>query len=193
LPEKQSHLVEIRQVDVAQSAAVDALAEGVMGTTGPVDICRQRRHRALRHVAFEQRLVAALWLAYGGLGSATPSRVLWAVLGFAIAIYVLAGATALAIVLFGMVLFGFFGETRRTGTVSLMQSKVHDSQRGRVMSTLFLFTQIAGAVGTLTVGLGATWTGLRLPLLVSAIVLTFVWLCVYRRRHAVTQAFAADA
>ena len=137
--------------------------------------------------------VAALWLAYGGLGSATPSRVLWAVLGFAIAIYVLAGATALAIALFGMVLFGFFGETRRTGTVSLMQSNVNDSQRGRVMSTLFLFTQIAGAGGTLTVGLGANWTGLRLPLAISAIVLTLVWLCAYRRRHAVTQAFTAQA
>jgi hypothetical protein len=75
--------------------------------------------------------------------------VLWAVLGFAIAIYVLAGATALAIALFGMAMFGFFGETRRTGTVSLMRSHGDDAQRGRVMSTLFLFTQIAGAVGTL--------------------------------------------
>ena len=133
--------------------------------------------------------VAALWLASGGLGSATSSRVLWAVLGFAIAIYVLAGATVLAVALFGMVLFGFFGETRRTGTVSLMQSHVDDARRGRVMSTLFLFTQIAGAVGTLTVGLGATWTGLRWPLAISAIVLTIVWLGVHRRRGAIIQAF----
>ena len=137
--------------------------------------------------------VAALWLAYGGLGSATPSRVLWAVLGFAIAIYILAGATALAIALFGMVIFGFFGETRRTGTVSLMQSHVDDARRGRVMSTLFLFTQIAGAAGTLTVGLGANWTGIRLPLAISAIALTIVWLSVFRRRHAITHAFSAEA
>jgi len=136
--------------------------------------------------------VAALWLAYGGLGSATPSRVLWAVLGFAIAIYILAGATALAIALFGMVIFGFCGETRRTGTVSLMQSHVGDARRGRVMSTLFLFTQIAGAVGTLTVGLGAAWTGLRLPLAISAIGLTIVWFGVFRRRHAIICAFAAN-
>jgi hypothetical protein len=61
------------------------------------------------------------------------------------------------------------------------------------MSTLFLFTQIAAAVGTLTVGLGATWTGLRLPLIVSALVLTFVWLHVDRRRQAVAQAFAVQA
>lgn len=136
--------------------------------------------------------VAALWLAYGGLGSATPSRVLWAVLGFAIAIYILAGATALAIALLGMVIFGFSGETRRTGTVSLMQSHVDDARRGRVMSTLFLFTQIAGAVGTLTVGLGAAWTGLRLPLAISAIGLTIVWYSVFRRRHAIICAFAAN-
>ncbi|MCW6510370.1 MFS transporter [Lichenifustis flavocetrariae] len=137
--------------------------------------------------------VAALWLAYGGLGSATASRVLWAVLGFAVAVYVLAGATALAIALFGMLLFGFFGETRRTGTVSLMQSHVDDARRGRVMSTLFLFTQIAGAAGTLTVGMGANWTGLRIPLAISAITLTIVWLGVFRRRHEITHAFSADA
>ena len=137
--------------------------------------------------------VAALWLAHGGVGSATPARVLWAVLGFAIAIYVLAGATALAIALFGMTMFGFFGETRRTGTVSLMQSHVDDAQRGRVMSTLFLFTQIAGAVGTLTVGLGAAWTGLRLPLAISAIALTIVWFSVFRQRHAIARAFSVDA
>jgi MFS family permease len=135
--------------------------------------------------------VAALWLAYGGAGSATPSRVLWAVLGFSIAIYVLAGATLLTIALFGMVIFGFFGETRRTGTVSLMQSHVDDAQRGRVMSTLFLFTQIAGAVGSLSVGLSASWTGLRLPLAFSAITLTVVWLTVFRRRHAIIRAFSA--
>lgn len=136
--------------------------------------------------------IAALWLAYGGAGTATPSRVLWAVLGFAVAIYILAGSTALAIALVGMVLFGFFGETRRTGTVSLMQSRVNDAQRGRVMSTLFLFTQIAGAVGTLAVGIGANWTGLRLPLTLSAVTLTLVWLGVYRQRKAIVQAFTLD-
>jgi hypothetical protein len=119
--------------------------------------------------------------------------VLWAVLGFAGAVYILAGATALAIALFGMVIFGFSGETRRTGTVALMQSHVDDTQRGRVMSTLFLFTQIAGASGTLLVGLGATWTGLRLPLAVSAILLTLVWVSVFRRRHAISAAFSANA
>lgn len=73
-----------------------------------------------------------------------------------------------------------------------MQSHVGDARRGRVMSTLFLFTQIAGAVGTLTVGLGAAWTGLRLPLAISAIGLTIVWFSVFRRRHAIICAFAAN-
>ena len=134
---------------------------------------------------------AALWLAYGGAGAATPSRVLWAVLGLAVAIYILAGATALAVALFGMATFGFFGETRRTGTVSLVQSHVNDAERGRVMSTLFLLTQIASTVGTLSVGLGANWIGLRLPLIVSATALTFVWLRVFRSRRAFLQALSA--
>lgn len=133
----------------------------------------------------------ALWLAYGGSGSATPGRVLWAFLGFAVAIYILAGATALAIALFGMVVFGFSGETRRTGTVSLMQSHVDDAQRGRVMSTLFLLTQIAGVTGTLVVGLGANVTGLRVPILVSAIALSVVWISVFRKRADIVKTFGA--
>lgn len=135
---------------------------------------------------------AALWLAHGGPGAATPARVISAVLGVAAAVYLLAGATALALALFGMVAFGFFGETRRTGTVSLMQAHVADAQRGRVMSALFLFTQVAAAAGTLAVGSAAHWTGLRVPLLASAVALTLVWFGVFRRRHAIVRAFSAE-
>ena len=54
-----------------------------------------------------------------------------------------------------MLLFGFSQETRRTGTVSIMQAAVDDARRGRVMSSLCLFTQVAGGLGTMAVGLTA--------------------------------------
>jgi hypothetical protein len=132
---------------------------------------------------------AALWLAHGGAGRATPERVLWAVLGVAIAACLLSAATHLAIAVGAMLLFGFSGETRRTGTVSIMQVSVDDAQRGRVMSTLFLFTRLAGGLGTATIGISAQEIGLRTPLLIAAAILAIVWLLVFRKRRRIAASF----
>lgn len=134
---------------------------------------------------------AALWLAQGGAGRATPQRVLWAFLGVATSICLLAGSVGLAIAVIAMLLFGFFGETRRTATVSILQSSIDDAQRGRVMSTQFLFTQIAGGLGTVAVGIVAQGAGLRIPMAVAALTLVVVWLGVMRRRKQISDAFAA--
>lgn len=133
---------------------------------------------------------AAIWLAHGGAGRATPGRVLWAFLGFAIAIYLLAGASVLYLAAAAMLLFGFAGETRRTATVSILQSTIDDSQRGRVMATQQVLAQIAGGIGTLAVGIMAEETGLRLPIAIAAVALTLVWLWVFSRRHRIIAAFA---
>lgn len=134
---------------------------------------------------------AALWLAHGGAGRATPERVLWAVSGVAIAAGLLSAASHLAIAVGAMLLFGFSGETRRTGTVSIMQVSVEDTQRGRVMSTLFLFTRLASGLGTAAIGVSAQETGLRMPLLAAAGVLAIVWLLVFRKRKRIAASFAA--
>jgi len=135
--------------------------------------------------------VAALWLAHGGAARATRERVLWAFLGLAASVLLLAGSVTLAMFFAAMLLFGFSQETRRTGTVSIMQAAVDDARRGRVMSSLFLFTQIAGGLGTMAVGLTAHETGLRAPLIVSAFALTVVWLSMFGRRKDICAAFAA--
>jgi len=132
---------------------------------------------------------AALWLAQGGAGRATPDRVLWAFLGVATSICLLAGSVGLAIAVIAMLLFGFSGETRRTATVSIMQSSIDDAQRGRVMSTQFLFTQIAGGFGTVAVGTVARGAGLRIPMAVAALTLTLVWFGAMRRRKEISDAF----
>jgi MFS family permease len=133
---------------------------------------------------------AALWLAQGGAGRATPHRVLWAFLGVATSICLLAASVGLAIAVIAMLLFGFSGETRRTATVSIMQSSIDDAQRGRVMSTQFLFTQIAGGLGMAAVGIVAQGAGLRIPMVAAALTLIAVWLVVMRRRQKITDAFS---
>ena len=91
-----------------------------------------------------------------------------------------------------MLLFGFSQESRRTGIVSIMQAAVVDARSGRVMSTLFLFTQIAGGFGTMAVGLTAHNTGRRAPLIGSAMALTVVWLVMLGRRKTISAAFGAE-
>jgi predicted MFS family arabinose efflux permease len=118
---------------------------------------------------------------------------LWAFLGVAASIWLLAGSTGVAIAVIAMLLFGFSGETRRTATVSIMQSSVDDAQRGRVMSTQFLFSQMAGGLGTVAIGLVAQHAGLRIPMTVAALMLTTVWFVVMRRRKEIADAFGAPA
>ena len=45
-------------------------------------------------------------------------------------------------------LWGIAGQIRSTGTIALLQTSIPDEQRGRVMGTEFLFSQIAGGIGT---------------------------------------------
>ena len=135
---------------------------------------------------------AALWLAHGGAARVTAERVLWAALGVGLSVAVLASATHIAVAVAAMLLFGFSGETRRTGTLAIMQLSIDDAQRGRVMSTLFLMTRIAAGIGTVAVGGVAQYAGLRLPLLVTAAVLVVVWLVMYRRRAAISAAFLPE-
>lgn len=134
--------------------------------------------------------VAAIWLAQGGAARATPGRVLWAFIGFAGAICLMAGAGGLYVAIAAMLLFGFCGETRRTATISILQSTIDDAQRGRVMATQHFFSQVAGGTGTLLIGFAAQGAGLRLPLLVAASTLVLVWLIVFSRRQRIAAAFA---
>lgn len=133
--------------------------------------------------------LSALWLAHGGIRRATPDNVLWAVSGIAASIVLLSAASSLWVAVAAMLLFGFSGETRRTATASIMQGSVDDAQRGRVMSTLFLFNQIAGGLGTVTVGLVAQDAGLRLPMAIAAVLLGIIWLTAIRNRRAISMSF----
>jgi predicted MFS family arabinose efflux permease len=134
--------------------------------------------------------VAALWLAHGGAAAATASRVLWAFLAFGLSVAALALSDHLLVAIAVMVAFGVAGELRRTGTISILQTAVDDQQRGRVMSTQFMFQRVAGGLGALLVGSTAEQTGLRAPLLVAAGFSIAAWGIAFLHRKRIAAAFA---
>ena len=133
--------------------------------------------------------LAALWLAHGGSARAAPIIVLRAFAIYACAIggLVLAGNLWLAAA--AALLWGIAGQIRSTGTIALLQISVPDEQRGRVMGTEFLFSRIAGGIGTYLVGSIAERHGLQLPMLVLAAVCVVAWVCAYARRHGIQASF----
>ena len=133
--------------------------------------------------------LSALWLAHGGAAVATPLRVFWAFLMFALAGCWLSVSPNLLWSVIGMLAFGFAGETARTATVSILQIGVDDAQRGRVMSTRFLLQQVAGGIGTLAVGGTAQQIGLRLSLFIAAAIALAAWAVAGVNRARILGAF----
>jgi MFS family permease len=86
-------------------------------------------------------------------------------------------------------LWGIAGQIRSTGTIALLQTSVPDEQRGRVMGTEFLFSRIAGGIGTYLVGTVAERHGLELPMLIVVAVCLGAWGYAYARRHVIQASF----
>jgi predicted MFS family arabinose efflux permease len=133
--------------------------------------------------------LSALWLAHGGAARATSNRVLWAFLAFTLAVAALMFAGRLVIAIGVMVALGFAGAARRTGTVSILQTAVDDSQRGRVMSTQFMFQRVAGGIGTILIGAAAEHGGLRSPMLGAAALAVAAWCVAFANRKRISATF----
>jgi MFS family permease len=137
--------------------------------------------------------VSALWLAHGGAARASPNRVLWAFLGSTLAVAALMFANSLIVAIAIMAGYGFAGEARRTGTVSILQAAVGDAQRGRVMSTQFLLERVAGGIGAILIGSTAERTGLRTPMLAAVAVALAPWCVAIVNRKRIFAAFRPAA
>jgi predicted MFS family arabinose efflux permease len=135
--------------------------------------------------------LAALWIAHGGAARTTAAGILWAFLAFSIGVIALMLAGNLAAAIAIMVLYGLAGETWRTGTVALLQISVGDAQPSRVMSTQFLLRRIAAGAGTLLVGWLADRYGLRMPMLVAAMLAIAAWGVAYGNRARIVAAFSS--
>jgi predicted MFS family arabinose efflux permease len=133
--------------------------------------------------------VAALWLAHGGVARASPATILWGFLGFVASVSGLMLSRGLAEAALAMAALGASFEVCRTGALALLQLSVADAMRGRIMSTLFLLTRLAGAAGVAVIGGAAADWGLRGPLLCGAALALMAWVAAYSMRARTAAAF----
>jgi predicted MFS family arabinose efflux permease len=136
--------------------------------------------------------LSALWLAHGGAKRVDPRIVLWAFLAFVFAVAALMFARHLVAGIVMMLAFGFAGEARRTGTVSILQTSVDDAQRGRVMSTQFMLQRMAGGIGAIVVGAAADTRGPQLPMLIIVAAALVAWAVAFINRRRILGAFVAS-
>ena len=74
--------------------------------------------------------VAAFWLAHGGADAVRSGRVLWATLFAMLALAALVQTANVYLAAAIACAMGFAGETRKTGTMSIIQLSVDEAQRG---------------------------------------------------------------
>ena len=125
---------------------------------------------------------AALWLAHGGTKAVRLERALWASIIAMLALAALVLTENLYLAAAIAVVVGFAAETRRTSTMALIQLTVEEGQRGRVMGTLFMFSQLAAGIGAYVIGAVAADHGLRTPVLIGVAIGAVVWLVLYLYR-----------
>ena len=126
---------------------------------------------------------ASLWLAHGGTEAVRLERVLWAAIIAMLALAALVLTENLYLAAAIAVVVGFAAETRRTSTMALIQLTVEEGQRGRVMGTLFMFSQLAAGIGAYVIGAVAADHGLRTPVLIGVAIGAVVWLVLYLYRE----------
>jgi len=127
-------------------------------------------------------ICAALWLAHGGSDAARTDRILWAFLVSTLASAALVMTPNLYFAAVLAAIMGFTYEIRKTSTFTIIQLAVDESQRGRVMGTVFMIAQLAAAIGTYLIGAFAVSAGLRFPILVGTVISLVVWVVLYQRR-----------
>lgn len=126
--------------------------------------------------------LSAIWLAHGGERLVTTDRILWAFLVAVIASTLLFASTNLYFAVASGILLGLSSEIRKTGTFSLLQLKVNEEQRGRVMGNKYMLTQIAGGIGTYAVGTFAMTHGLVTPIMILCVGCFVVWIYYFAMR-----------
>lgn len=131
--------------------------------------------------------VAALWLAHGGASAMRLNRWLLAGLVLIIGHIALVLTGNLYVVVAISVAIGVANEIKRTTALSMIQFLVDENQRGRVMGTMFMLTQLAAGIGSLSIGFIAHRTGLVVPVIGCAVIVFLFWFWIYTRRKTLIQ------
>lgn len=127
---------------------------------------------------------AGMWLAHGGVAAVRLERVMWGALAGLLLLAVLVMMPTVWLAVPVAVLVGVASETRKTGSLSLIQLSVDETMRGRVMGTWFMLRQVAGGIGALAIGGTATAWGVQAPTLAGVALAVLVWLWIRRRCRA---------
>lgn len=127
--------------------------------------------------------VTALWIARGGADMVTSTRVIWSVLIAIIAAAAIICTSNIYVAVAISLVLGVAAEIRQTGTMTIVQMSVAEIQRGRVMGTWYMFTQIAGGIGAYGIGQAAVTFGLQPSTVVAAGLCIVVWLVIYINRN----------
>ncbi len=138
-------------------------------------------------------ILGGFWMARRGGMEDQPIVALWGVIGSAAAGIGLVATTSYAVALpftiaagFGMVMSGI-------GMQSTLQFVTPASMRGRVLS-LYGVIHIGGAgVGAFILGLIAEVIGLRLPIVIAAVIGALIWYGVWRRRFVIVDSLKSEA
>ncbi len=125
---------------------------------------------------------AALWLAHGGVKVARTERVIWASLIEILALATLVQTESLYLAAVIAVVMGFAGEMLKTGTMSIIQLLVEEAQRGRVMGTMFMVSQLSAGIGAYLLGAFAASYGLQTPIMIGVAIGVLAWFFLYIRR-----------
>ncbi|WP_120502188.1 MFS transporter [Roseovarius sp. EL26] len=132
-------------------------------------------------------ICAALRLAYLGAPAARVNSVLWAFLAALLALGVLVQTRNLYLAAGIAVVMGFAGETKNTGIMTIIQLAVDENQRGRVMGTAFMFSQLAAGIGAYLIGAFSVEAGVQLPTTVAVCVGLGFWGFIFLQRKKLFQ------
>jgi MFS family permease len=137
-------------------------------------------------------MLSAGFVAYRGRINGLTRHAVFGTIGLALSIL---GFVLSDILWFGVLfsaLIGFMLNTMSTSISALVQTAVHDSMRGRVISLYALVFRGMPAVGTLVVGILSGIIGLRWTFVGSAAIMLIAWLLVLPRRRDMTAALEVE-
>ncbi len=133
--------------------------------------------------------MGALWLAYQGLSERTTMRTLVSFLIVILSVAMFVSTDNYILGILSIFIFGAGNEIRGTGIVTLIQNSVDDAKRGRVMGSYFLIHRASNAFGMLIIGTAADYFGLFYPLIIMLICSLIIWVCLFKRRRQIHDAF----
>ena len=134
-------------------------------------------------------MLAAVWIAWGGEKAATAQKLLWGYGVYIVSVIIIFASGNIYVAILFFAVLGFSVETYHTIMKSLIQLSVFEEQRGRVMGTLFMFAQLASAIGTYAIGFVATRHGMIFPTLVVAGLCLVVWFGYFFNRQRFIDCF----